>query len=112
MSNSTFGRPVLPQRIQHPTDADANRIRESIERSLESVVEIALLNGNLLKNVQLTAGRENLVQHGLGRSVRGWLVCDVNAAAVINRYAASTASLSTYLPLQTSATATVSLWVF
>jgi hypothetical protein len=110
--SATQGRPAPPERIQHPTDTTVNRIRETLARSLESISKIALLNGNLLEDVELTAGSENLVQHGLGRTVRGWWLCDLDTAAIVNRYDASDADLAVYLPLQTSATAIVSLWVF
>lgn len=105
----TFKRHV----IQGPVKTqDLTIIQENIARVLDRFTSAESSDGVLLEDLALSAGVENLVEHGLGRRFRGWFIADVDAGATIWRVSASTANLSRYLPLATSTAATVALWVF
>jgi hypothetical protein len=60
----------------------------------------------------LTAGVENLLEHGLGKAVSGWRIVDINVPAFVWRVTTSTAPAARYLSLGVSATAVVSIEVF
>ena len=66
-----------------------------------------LLNGTLVRADLLASGGVN-VNHGLGRVPQGWIVVDIGVSANVW----STGSNKKVLTLNTSADASVSLWVF
>ena len=67
------------------------------------------LNQMVVLNSVVLAIGNNVINHGLGRVPTGWIILDVNAAAVIYRNAAFNA---TTLTLNSSAIATIRLGVF
>lgn len=84
---------------------------QDIQNSLASN---PLLDGVLLENISLTAGM-NEVQHGLGRPVRGMLVClsDGNYTLSNESHLDQSKELqSSILKIRSSDSGTVSLWVF
>lgn len=75
---------------------------------LNPVLRTQILNGNLLKNVALIAGVNN-INHLLSRTQQGWFLTDIDAAATIYRSAAFNDKT---LQLTSSAAAQASIWVF
>ncbi len=68
--------------------------------------------GSAITGLDLVAGRENHVEHGLGRAVAGWHLADIRGPAFVWRVADSEADLTKYLPLACSQDVTVALVVF
>lgn len=66
----------------------------------------------LIEGAVLASGSTQLLEHKLGRRVRGWRVVDRSSAATVYRDTASTADLALYLPLVVSASLTVSIEAF
>lgn len=66
-----------------------------------------LLNGVLLKNIELTTSNVN-VNHTLGRECQGWIVINKNANADIWQTDAS----KSIITLRATAAVKVDLWVF
>jgi hypothetical protein len=79
-----------------------------------SIIDPALakpiLDGQLLENINLTNGT-TIINHRLGRKLRGWLITDIDSAASIHRVNASNTPELT-LSLSSDASAIISLWVF
>ena len=66
----------------------------------------------LLEDVSLTAGRENLVEHGLGRAYKSWIVAKPQSPALVYAYTATTAAAATYFAVVPTADCVVDFVVF
>ncbi len=97
--------------IQH-TDPVVNRIQRNLEDSVNPIVDLPPMSGQILTDVAVATGSTVLVEHKLGRAYRGWVLVDNDTACTIHRDDTSTADTTLYLPLVSSATTTVDLWVF
>ncbi len=75
---------------------------------LNPVLANPTTNMSILKSVMLSSGN-NQIAHQLGRIQQGWVVLDINGAAVIYRNKAFNDS---YLYLSSDAAVTVNLGVF
>lgn len=75
---------------------------------LDPIIKNKLINGILLQNVPLISGN-TVVNHKLGRKQVGYIITDINAAAVLYR-SADLNDLT--LTLNSSAACAVSLWCF
>lgn len=78
---------------------------------LNPLISNQLTNGNLLTNQALASGA-NVINHKLGRPLKGWIITRCRAAATF--YDTQDASLTPQLTLNlnSSAAVTVDLWVF
>lgn len=102
------------QKIDHP-DYAVNRIQDNIEQAFEPVTRSEILQGVLTSSVQLKTGQDNLVEHKLGREVRGYLVIAKSASATVCDKlldATDNTNKKLFLNLQSSADVTVRLWIF
>ena len=91
--------PNLPWSLMNPILAQA----------LNPVLSNAIIQGELISNISLTANTPKTINHGLNRMMQGWFVIDNTASSNIWR----TSSLNTKtITLESSATTTISLWVF
>jgi hypothetical protein len=73
-----------------------------------------ITDGTLVQNVPLYPNTDIVVQHGLGRSINGWIVVRHKVNALLWESAAKNALPRSTLLLSHNATAqaTVDLWVF
>ena len=92
---------------------ELTRLQQRVSSTLDTITDKILLNGRLIANVALTTSTQ-LIEHGLQRDFRGWLVVRSNANATVYEGTFSgPASISDrIIPLKASAAVTVSLWVF
>jgi len=81
---------------------------EGLQNEVDALQALPLNQMTVLNGVVLAVGN-NVINHGLGRVPTGWIIMDINAAAVIYRNAAFNA---TTLTLNSSAIATIRLGVF
>lgn len=88
---------------------ELDKVQNNIQIFSDSVVEIPLLDGILIKDVVLTTS-ETLVDHKLGREPQGWLIVKKNAAQDI--YESGSTLKQRFLSLTAAGTVTVTLWVF
>lgn len=108
---------ILPF-FQKNFDKFDERVGSQLQQAIAAVLDEINVNrrpqlsSELLDPVALTSGTTKLVQHKLGRAVRGFKVVDINAAAHVFRDSSSTADLTKYLPVQANANCTVTLEVF
>jgi len=94
------------------TDDKINRMQDNIITNLDQLRNLEILDGILLEGLALTSG-DNNINHGLGRSIRGWIVVRVRASATFYDKQDSTSSdTSRILVLNASAPVTIDLWVF
>ena len=86
------------------------KLQENVDSAIKRVLDAAIIDGLLLEGIELTNGQVTSIDHKLGRNLRGWLLVDKNANA--NVWRANTDKPGLKLNLNTSATVTVSIWVF
>jgi hypothetical protein len=77
--------------------------------SINPILALPILNGNMISNVSLTATTPKVVNHLLQRMPQGWFLVDNTADAVIWRTQPFT---DTTITLEASANTTASIWVF
>jgi hypothetical protein len=78
---------------------------------LNPVVASPIVNGSLLSNVALIAGT-TIVNHKLGRTLRGWLIVGINGPATVYDNQAANQMANLTLSLTSDAAIVCSLWVF
>ena len=118
---------MLPKFDRHqptgePTRNDFVQHQQAVGRVLDEVSRREQLSGEVLKDsngayveVALTTGVENLVEHTLGKAVRGWRLVDVQGSATVWRVASPTTTgydAARHLVLSCSANVTVKLEVW
>jgi hypothetical protein len=55
-------------------DADLTQAVEPVVDRLNEMVDVPMLQGRLLENVDITENQTNRIRHGLGQKLRGWIV--------------------------------------
>ena len=96
-------------------DQVLNRVQDNIARVLDEYTSNARRPGNnyeILEDVTITTGSTQDIAHKLGRTVRGFRITKINAAATVHWDTASTADLAKFIPLVSSATVIVNLELF
>lgn len=96
-------------------DEDLNKMQERVEAAFQPIFNSEIVNGVFLEEINLVTGSDNIIEHKLGRKVRGYIV--VSKSANSNVYdkindASDTTNKNFYLNLQCSANVTVNLWIF
>jgi hypothetical protein len=101
---------IPPFRAIRTATRDLQKLQDALSRVFNSLLSKPLIDGRLLNGIELLSSGSNQVNHGLGQSVRGWIVVSQNADA---RIWESTSDLpNTTLTLETSNDVTVNLWLF
>lgn len=93
------------------TNHDLARFQEAVRRSVDPLVKLPTSSGHLLEGVELAAGLNEL-SHRLGRPLRGYHLVRANADVRLWDDADASPAPDKLHRLQSSAAATVSLWVF
>lgn len=62
---------------------ELNMVQDSIEQVLTPLTNAQIIDGNYLKEIDLTASVDNLIEHKLGREPLGWLIVRKFAAVDI-----------------------------
>lgn len=88
-------------------DLAVARVQEAARDSLQRVVDAGPLKGRQIDNVAVSTS-PTAIAHGLGRQPRGWWIVDASAAADLHRAAWDERTIT----LISSASATVSVWVY
>ena len=92
-------------------DRIINQLQDNIVQKLNNVLGLPLLQGDFLDDVVLVSG-DNTINHMLGRELLGWIITLQSAAASIYDKQSSNTTPETTLVLNSSAGATVSIYVF
>lgn len=93
--------------MQLPLRLNWDRAQDRWATLLNPVISNEINQGTLLTDINLKSG-SNVINHKLGRQPLGWIIVDQTASAEIYRTAWSNLTLT----LNSSATASVALWVF
>jgi hypothetical protein len=89
--------------------SDLNQAQLRIKRVFNTLLRVPLLDGRLISGIQLSAGVQTPVAHGLGRLPLGYLVVGRDAALVPFEPATRD---ELYLYLESAVGGSLSLWVF
>ena len=99
-------------RTFNTTNSDTDRLYQNVSQFANQFTTRPFLDGLLLKDLTLTAGSNNPVNHKLGRKLQGWVI--VNKTAETDVWAPT--SLQTRpdktLVLSCTANVTISLYLF
>lgn len=93
------------------SDYELNRVQDNLARPIDQLLQVPILDGQLVEDVVLKAG-DNLVDHGLGRVLRGWIVVRQSAMSDLYDKQSTNPFPARQLALNSSNAATVSMWVF
>jgi len=93
-------------------DEATNRAWVYLQSVLTPILQSTILDGELVTNVELTSGVDNVVRNPLGREIIGWIPVRVRAEANIWDQQDSSSSKKSTLTLRTSADVEVDLWIF
>lgn len=88
-------------------DLAVARVQEAARDSLQRVIDGGLLKGRLVQNVTIGTSATQ-VSHGLGRKPVGWFVVDNTVSCDLYRTAWDDRTIT----LTSSASVTISIWVF
>ncbi len=92
-------------------DISVNKIQDNLDKFFEGLRKVNILNGTLIKNVDLTTGSANRIEHKLDRIPEGYIVVKKNAVADIYDNSTGTRQ-DLFLDLNTTANVTISIWIF
>ena len=101
---------IQPFRKIRTQNKELTQLQNSIARIFLDLLGLEILNGRLIEDVAVET-TQTAVSHGLGRELRGWFVVEKTANVRIFRVK-PTENVTTTLYLDTTADATISLWVF
>lgn len=93
-------------------DKDINKLQENLSQFFVSIENNPIIDGTLFKEVVLTSGQANLIEHKLSRKPLGWVVIRKRGQSDIWDLQDSNSLPSRTLDLRCSSTVTVDLWIF
>ena len=96
---------MLPQQLDWP------KAQTAWASEINPVLSNALVQGVLLKSVKLSSG-SNVINHGLGRVLQGWIPVRIRASATMYDTQDANPSPGLTLQLTVSAAVTVDIYVF
>ena len=96
-------------------DVPISLFQDNVADALRPLEAIPMVNGNLLTSIDLIAGQDNLIRHGLGHAPTVFFIGNQNVDTRV--WSPGTAVLSgaasdrTFLNLRCSSTCNVAVWV-
>ena len=94
------------------SDQVISRFQDNVEQAIGSLPLTDILQGRLIRNINLLSASTVLVDHKLGRPVIGWFVVRQRASAIIWDVQDANPNPSLTLNLNCSANVNIDLWVF
>jgi hypothetical protein len=91
---------------------ELNRVQGKVEDFARNVQTGGIINGRLIPDLSFVANKTYQVYHGLGRRYKGYIVVSTTSANVVVVKESESNSPEEYIPLQSAANSTISLWVF
>ena len=88
------------------------QLQDNIDLALTEIQNTGFQNGVFVVVPLVAGGVDNIVNHGLGRSVQGWTVVDKNANADVWQSTATNNFKDKQILLRASAAVTVKLYIF
>lgn len=93
-------------------DNDLQKVQNNVEAAVNPIISKEIVDGVLLKRVQLSALEVVYVKHGLGRPPQGWIVVRKRADARIWDVQDANDKPKSTLALTCSHDILVDLWIF
>lgn len=93
-------------------DQQLERVQQNIAAAVNPVIQASIIDGRLIKDVSLTTAQANLIEHKLGRALKGWFITRLRAGVTIWDEQDSNELPSRTLDLRSSADVVVDVWVF
>ena len=91
---------------------DVSKFQDNVENVLKPVLNAQFLNGRLIKNINLTSGSTNIIEHKLERELIGWIITRKTANSNIWDEQSLNTFKSKNLLLQCSNNVIIDIWVF
>ena len=89
---------------------DIQRLQDALSKVFNAIQKKEILDGRLINSVALTTSGPAEIEHGLRKPIRGWIIVEKNANAIV--YSSVSTTPNATLILNTTANVTVDLWVF
>lgn len=89
----------------------ATFMQDQALQTAQAISDSTITSGRLMKNVALQAGT-NIVAHGLGRRVNGFIACGQSVAQSIKKNATTADESSRIISIDVAAPMILDLWVF
>lgn len=102
---------IPPFRRTQTTDPAIRQLQDATERTVNSIAGRRIVDGVLIEDIELSSG-DNTIEHKLGRILRGYIVVRRSAACDVYDKQDTNDLDDKTLILNSSAAATVALWVF
>jgi hypothetical protein len=93
-------------------DNIVRQLQDATDSVLRSISARQILDGILIEDVELDSAGDNLIEHKLGRKLRGWIVVRQNINTNVWDSQDSNLLPDKTLILNCGSDVTVSLWVF
>lgn len=91
---------------------ELRQVQDSVASVFAKLTDKIVIDGLHQTGIDIISGTQKIVNHGLGRDLKGWFITLRNANAVVWDSQATNKTPSRTLILNASANVTVDLWVF
>lgn len=88
------------------------RFQDNVASAIELLPSVEIIQGRLVKNVNLKTGQNNAIEHKLARTLLGWYIVRKKSAADIWDTQDSNKTPALTLNLTCNADVQVDIWVF
>ena len=89
-----------------------NTAQDHVESVINPVLDVAIIDGVILEDIDLVSGSFTSIEHKLGRKPRGYLIIRKSTAQTVYEDAGDYDNRKLFLKLRASGSVTVNLWVF
>jgi len=104
---------MIPYSSVNSDDPNVRILDQKLLAIFNSIIKNPLLNTpTLLTGIMLTSGVDTIVNHTLGRAVKGWIIVDKNATGDVWQSSTTNAIPKSSIILKSNATITVSILFF
>lgn len=93
-------------------DEAVSKFQNNVEEVLQSVLSCPIIDGVLLKDINLDSSKVNSVSHKLGREYRGFFLTLPKAEVTVWENQSTNSKKNLTINLNCSASAVVDIWVF
>ena len=91
---------------------EATNLQREIQDFADTISSSAIIEGQLIKNVELDASQDNIVPHSLNRAIRGYIVVGRIANSMIYDSLKANRHPARQFIVNCTADVTASFWVF
>ena len=109
-------RPRPPRHVlvdDKPVARDFQQTQDNTENILKEVADSPLLNGRLIKDIELTGGTAKKVAHKLGRAYEGWILTRLTAVAQDHpKDNRTNTDNNKFIELTSTSNAVIDIWIF